>query len=224
MIVRIGMRLLLASCALAASACSSSSPTPFASSPDGSTSNLPTDAGTQTDAPSVTPFDAAGTLGDASISNGGDAAGFGDGGSFDFGCGGNGDCPLTQVCCTSAGPPISFACVDPATCPAPDKIECDGPDECGASAPVCCGVAVANGTGTFPACGDSTLGSSCTTAAACPTFVGNCSQTTTLQVCHSHVDCSDSTEQCCTFTGDGGAQLSFCFNAATATAVGGTCH
>jgi hypothetical protein len=225
---RTGTRLLLATCALAVSACSSSTPSPSLStgtgSPDGSANGNPSDAGSASDAPSVNPFDAAGTIGDASITNGGDAAGYGDGGSFDFGCGGNGDCPLSQVCCTSVGPPITFACVDPATCPAPDKIECDGPDECGASAPICCGVAVANGTGSFPACGASTLGASCSTAAACPTFIGNCSQTSTLQVCHSHLDCTDTTNGCCTFSGDGGAQLSFCFNSTEATAAGGVCH
>ena len=223
---RIETRLLLLSCALAASACSSSSATPSGGSgtPDGSAGNSPPTDGGLLDAPRAVPFDAAGLLGDASIANGGgDAAGYGDGGSFDFGCGGHGDCPLSQVCCTSPGPPITFSCVDPTTCPGPDKIECDGPDECSTTAPVCCGVAVGNGTGTFPACGAQTLGVSCAAAADCPTTIGTCSQTSTLQICHSHSDCTDTTEVCCSF-GDGGAELSFCFDPTLAAAAGGVCH
>jgi hypothetical protein len=224
---RTGTRLVFFACALAASACSSSTPSFVTSgTPDsGGTSNPPTDSGSSlTDGPSYVPFDAAQYLGDASISNGGDAAGFGDGGSFDFGCGGGPDCPLSEVCCTHPGPPITFSCMDPASCPGPDKVECDGPDECGPSAPICCGTAVGNGTGTFPNCGAQSLGDSCSTAANCPTFIGNCSQTSTLQICHTHLDCSDTSNGCCTFTGDGGAQLSFCYDPTLAMAAGGVCH
>jgi hypothetical protein len=224
---RVATSLAFAFCALAATACSNSPSTPFNTpdggngSPDGSTGN-PSDGGGTTDAQVPITGDA-GPIGDASISNGGDAAGFGEGGSFDFGCGGHGDCPLTQVCCTNVGPPVSFSCVDPATCPQNDKIECDGPDECSTAAPVCCGVAVGNGTGNFPLCGAISLGASCTTAASCPTFVGNCSQTSTLQVCHDRADCTDSSYECCTFTADAGAYLSVCFDPGLAAAAGGHC-
>src|SRR5262249_52109004 len=86
-------------------------------------------------------------------------------GMFDFGCGGGPDCPLNQVCCTHPGPPLSFSCVAPASCPTADQIICDGPDECGGSTPVCCGVNTPDGTGSFPNCGVTSIGDSCTSAA-----------------------------------------------------------
>jgi hypothetical protein len=221
-------RILVLSFAFGAAACGSSSPAaPYQPQPgaDGGGTNAPTDGGGGgADAQVPIPGDA-GPIGDASISNGGDAAGFGDGGSFDFGCGGHGDCLLSQVCCTNVGPPVSFSCVDPATCPANDKLECDGPDECGPTAPVCCGLAVGDGTGTFPACGATSLGATCAAAADCQTFIGSCSQTSKLVICHGAADCSadPANNKCCSFSGDGGAFVSFCYNPTIAAAAGGHC-
>jgi hypothetical protein len=147
-------------------------------------------------------------------------------GEFDFGCGGDTACPLDKVCCAMPGPPFTFGCVAPATCQAADKIACDGPDECvGTNTPVCCGVDVPNGTGSFPQCGTTSVGTSCTTAAACPTHIGGtCSDTTKVEICHVSSECTDQTNnKCCTFM-SGGATLTFCTDSLTAQVGGGVCH
>jgi hypothetical protein len=84
---------------------------------------------------------------------------------------------------------------------------------------------MANGTGTYPECGIATLGTSCTTKAACPTHIGNsCTDTTKVQLCQAKSDCTDATNnQCCTFE-SGAASLTFCIDATTAALGGGTCH
>jgi hypothetical protein len=144
---------------------------------------------------------------------------------FDFGCGGNTACLTTQVCCAMPGATTTFACVAPGACSAADKISCDGPDECGGTKPVCCGVDVPDGTGNYPTCGVASLGTSCTSAAACPTNLGqSCSDTTKVQICHINSECTDpNNNQCCTFM-SGGAQLTFCTDATTAALGGATCH
>jgi hypothetical protein len=144
---------------------------------------------------------------------------------FDFGCGGNTACQTNQVCCAMPGATTTFACVDPASCASGDSISCDGPDECGGATPVCCGVDVPNGTGSFPSCHIKSLGTSCTSAAACPTHLGSsCSDTTKVQICHVSAECTDpQNNMCCTFT-SGGAMLTFCIDATTASLGGGVCH
>jgi len=144
---------------------------------------------------------------------------------YDFGCGGNTACPLTEVCCAMPGHTPEFGCVAESTCQMADKIACDGPDECGGNTPVCCGVDAPDGTGTYPTCGISTLGTSCTSAAACPTHLGtSCTDTTKVQICHMSSECSDATNnQCCTFTSSG-ASLTFCIDATTAFLAHATCH
>jgi hypothetical protein len=228
------IRLSFILSAALATACSSSSSTGFGANDSGSpqqdgSMNMPGDAGgtgdsgntpppdgntPQPDAPA--PVDARGSAGD-----GGSEAGV-----YDFGCGGNTACPLTQVCCSMLGNPTTWACVNPGSCPSGDSISCDGPDECvGTSTPVCCGVAVGNGQGTYPSsCGGSALGTSCTTAGACATHVAtSCSDTSTVQICHFNPDCTDTTyNQCCTFM-VGGAPLTFCTDS-TGALVSGHCH
>jgi hypothetical protein len=147
-------------------------------------------------------------------------------GEFDFGCGGNTACSLDKVCCTNPGPPVSFSCVDPASCPAADKITCDGPDECGGAAPVCCGVDVPDGTGSFPQCNPMSVGTSCTSAAACQTNLPqSCNETATVVICHVKADCAGDpvNNKCCTFNSNG-AELTFCIDGTTAALGGATCH
>src|SRR5450432_804513 len=147
-------------------------------------------------------------------------------GVYDFGCGGNTACPLDKVCCAMpSASTTTFGCVAEAACPAPDKIACDGPDECGGTTPVCCGVDVPNGTGTFPQCNATSVGTSCTSGAACPTHLANsCTDTTKVQICHVDAECTDGNNtSCCTFT-SGGAELTFCIDALTASLGGGVCH
>jgi hypothetical protein len=146
-------------------------------------------------------------------------------GNYDFGCGGNTACPLNQVCCSMPGATTTFGCLGSASCPAADQVNCDGPDECGGSSPVCCGVYAGDGTGQYPQCGVATLGTSCTSAAACPTHLeSNCSDTTKVQICHVASDCTDQTNnKCCTFM-SGQAQITFCIDATTAAFANATCH
>jgi hypothetical protein len=146
-------------------------------------------------------------------------------GNYDFGCAGGAACSLDMVCCATPGATTTFACAAPASCPMADQILCDAPDDCGGSTPVCCGAYVANGTGTYPECGIATLGTSCTTKAACPTHIGNsCTDTTKVQLCQAKADCTDATNnQCCTFE-SGAASLTFCIDSTTAALGGGTCH
>jgi hypothetical protein len=144
---------------------------------------------------------------------------------FDFGCGGSAACTVDQVCCTMVGASLTFGCVAPASCPAADKLSCDGPDECSGGTPVCCGVDVPNGTGSYPQCNPASLGTSCTTAAACKTHLGSsCTDTTKVQLCHVAADCTDATNNmCCTFA-SGAASLTFCIDSVTAGLGGATCH
>jgi hypothetical protein len=144
---------------------------------------------------------------------------------YDFGCAAGSACETTQVCCTMPGSATTFACVAPASCSASDQITCDGPDECGASAPVCCGVDVPDGTGQYPQCGIRSLGTSCTTASACQTHLGqSCTDTSRVQLCHVAADCTDPTNNmCCTFA-SGSASLTFCIDGTTASLGGATCH
>ncbi len=145
-------------------------------------------------------------------------------GTFDFLCGGGADCSLNDVCCTQPGQMPPFACVTPASCPAADKILCDGPDECGGTTPVCCGVDVPNGSGQFPNCGVTSIGTSCTSANACPTNVAqSCNQTSKVRLCHANTDCTEQNDnKCCTFTSNN-ASLTFCIDSLTAQLGGGTC-
>jgi hypothetical protein len=146
---------------------------------------------------------------------------------FDFGCGGNTACDMTKVCCATPGKPTTFGCVPTASCPTGDSISCDGPDECvGTSTPVCCGVDVPDGTGKYPMCGISKLGTSCTTANQCPTHLGTtCTDTTKVVICHVAADCAGDpvNDQCCTFM-SGAASLTFCIDMTTASLGGATCH
>jgi len=147
-------------------------------------------------------------------------------GVYDFGCGGNTACPLDKVCCAMpSNATTAFNCVAEADCPAPDKIACDGPDECGGNTPVCCGVDVPNGTGSFPQCNATSVGTSCTSAAGCPTHLANsCTDTTKVQICHIKAECTDGTNnKCCTFM-SGGAELTFCIDSLTASLGNATCH
>lgn len=176
------------------------------------------------------------TQGDA----GGGGGGGGDGGGgidaahdashdapvYDFGCGDTNPCTLSQVCCAMpSGSATTFACVAPGSCPASDKITCDGPDECGGNTPVCCGVDAQDGTGSYPQCGIASLGTSCTSAAACPTHLAqDCSDTYKVTICHVKADCTDPQyDQCCTF-GSGSAALTFCIDQSTANLAGAVCH
>jgi hypothetical protein len=140
-----------------------------------------------------------------------------DGGFYDFGCGGNTACPQAQVCCAAPGNPTTYSCVAPAACNQGDQINCDGPDECGGATPVCCGVNVPNGTGKYPNCGSSAIGTSCTSVANCPTHLGStCTDTSKVVICHGSSDCTDTTNnQCCTFNSNG-ATLTFCTDGITA--------
>jgi hypothetical protein len=144
---------------------------------------------------------------------------------FDFGCGGSNACQTNQVCCTITGATTTFACVDPASCTMADQITCDGPDECGGATPVCCGVDVPNGTGSWPSCGIGSLGTSCTSAASCPTHLGSsCGDTSKVQLCHVSAECTDGqNNKCCTFA-SGAAALTFCIDQATASLGGAVCH
>ena len=146
-------------------------------------------------------------------------------GHYDFGCGSASACTLDKVCCSMPGATTTFGCVAQASCAAADKLECDGPDECSGTTPVCCGVYAGDGTGTYPTCGIATLGTSCTSAAACPTHLeSTCSDTTKVQLCHVSAECTDATNnKCCTFT-SGATMLSFCIDATTASLGGGTCN
>jgi hypothetical protein len=155
----------------------------------------------------------------------GSGSGSADAGIYDFGCGGNTACTLDKVCCSMPGMPTTFGCVLPAACTMPDKIVCDGPDECGGATPVCCGVYAADGTGTYPQCGIATLGTSCTSAAACPTHLETtCTDTTKVQICHISAECTDATNnKCCTFQ-SGTTTLSFCIDSFTAQVAGATCN
>ena len=143
----------------------------------------------------------------------------------DFGCGGSTACPVDQACCAMPGSPTTFKCVATASCPMADQINCDGPDECGGASPVCCGVYAANGTGTFPQCGISALGTSCTSAAMCGTHLGqNCNDTTKVRICHVASDCTEpNNNKCCTFMSNG-AEITFCTDSLTAAGGGATCH
>jgi hypothetical protein len=144
---------------------------------------------------------------------------------YAFGCGTGSACTLDDVCCSMPGPSTTFGCVAPAACQMADQITCDGPDKCGGTTPVCCGVYAGNGTGSYPQCGIATLGTSCTSAAQCPTHLeSTCSDTTKVQLCHASADCTDSTNnKCCTFTSNG-ASLSFCIDSVTAGLGGATCN
>jgi hypothetical protein len=155
----------------------------------------------------------------------GSAMGSADAALYDFGCGGNTACALDTVCCAMPGPTTTFSCVAPASCPAADKIVCDGPDECGGANPICCGVYAGDGTGNYPQCGIASLGTSCTTASACPTHLeSTCSDTTKVTICHVKADCTDASyPECCTFT-SGGAMLTFCIDSFTASVGGATCQ
>jgi hypothetical protein len=205
-------------------ACSSSSSTAFGTD-DSGTPPPPGDGGVQADgnAPpgdSNLPPPGDGSPAHDGASPSGDSGG--DGGVYDFGCGGNTACPLSTVCCTMPGNPATFGCVNPANCPSGDKIACDGPDECvGTGTPICCGVAVGNGQGSFPSCGASALGTSCTSTCTTHTAT-SCSDTSTVQICHFSPDCMDPAyPNCCTFTSNG-SSLTFC--ADNGLAAFGTCH
>ncbi len=143
----------------------------------------------------------------------------------DFGCGGTTACPQADVCCAMPGQANPFMCTSNASCPVADQINCDGPDECGGTTPVCCGVDTPDGTGSFPTCGVTSLGTNCTTAQACPTHIGtNCHDTTKVQICHVSAECSDQVNnKCCTFMSNG-AELTFCIDQTTANLGGGVCH
>jgi hypothetical protein len=143
----------------------------------------------------------------------------------DFGCAGGSACASTDVCCAMPGNPFTFACVAQATCPMSQQINCDGPDECGGATPICCGVDVPDGTGTYPQCNAASVGTSCTSAAACPTHLGQtCTDTTKVQICHVAAECTDATNnKCCTFV-SGAASLTFCIDSFTAQVGGATCH
>jgi hypothetical protein len=144
--------------------------------------------------------------------------------TYDFGCGGNTACPIQDVCCTNPASPPTFSCVAPASCMAGNSISCDGPDECGGATPICCGVEVPNG-GTFPQCKLKSLGTTCSSAASCPTQIAtNCNNTTKVTICHVKADCTDSTyNQCCTFN-SGGGMLTFCTTQQLANLAGAQCH
>jgi hypothetical protein len=155
----------------------------------------------------------------------GSGSGSADAGIYDFGCGGNTACTLDKVCCSMPGTPTTFGCVLPAACTMTDKIVCDGPDECGGATPVCCGVYAGDGTGTYPQCGIATLGTSCTSAAGCPTHLeSSCTDTTKVQICHVTAECTDQTNNmCCTFQ-SGTTTLSFCIDSFTASVAHATCN
>ena len=89
----------------------------------------------------------------------------------------------------------------------------------------CCGVDEGNGQGQYPNCGASALGTSCTSAASCPShFASSCSDTTKVQICHVAADCTDAANpMCCTFTSNS-AMITFCTDATTAQLGGGVCH
>ena len=142
----------------------------------------------------------------------------------DFGCGGGSPCSTDQVCCAMPGATTTFACTAKTACPMADQITCDGPDECTAGQ-ACCGVYVPDGTGTFPQCGIASVGTSCTTKAACPTHIAQaCNQTSKVTLCRVPADCTDANNnKCCTFA-SGGASLTFCTDALTASVGGGTCQ
>src|SRR5215470_5476539 len=154
-----------------------------------------------------------------------DASSTHDVGNFGFGCAGGAACPLDQVCCTMPGPPVAFGCVAPSACPMANQILCDSTAACSGGTPVCCGVDVPNGTGTYPQCNPASVGTSCTTASACQTHLGqSCNDTTKVQLCHVKAECTDAVNnQCCTFTSSG-ASLTFCIDGPTAALGGATCH
>jgi hypothetical protein len=144
----------------------------------------------------------------------------------DFGCGGGTPCTTEQVCCAMPGATTTFGCTAKAACPMANQITCDAPDDCtGGAGQVCCGVYVADGTGSFPQCGITSLGTSCTAKAACPTHIAqSCNDTSKVQLCQAASDCTDATNnKCCTFQ-SGAAALTFCIDATTAALGGGTCH
>lgn len=154
--------------------------------------------------------------------------GFGgpDAGTYDFGCGGNTACSLSQVCCAHPGTTTTYTCDPIASCPGNDQVTCDGPDECGGSTPICCGVDKPTGTGVYPNCQPAAVGTSCTSAAACPTHIAtNCTDTSTVVLCHLPADCKadPAHPKCCTFAASG-ASLTFCTDAVTAGLGGATCH
>jgi len=142
---------------------------------------------------------------------------------YPFGCAGGSACTRAEACCAMPGAETSFSCQ--ATCAPGDAITCDGPGGCTVGAPVCCGVETPDGTGTYPQCGLSALGTSCTTASACTTHFGtSCTDSSTVQLCHVKADCTDAiNNQCCTFT-SGGASLTFCIDSTTAGLGGASCH
>jgi hypothetical protein len=144
---------------------------------------------------------------------------------YPFACATGSACTTDDVCCTMPGASTTFGCVAIASCPMADRISCDGPGTCGGSTPVCCGVDVPDGTGSFPQCGVASLGTSCTTSAACPTHLANsCTDTTKVQLCKVKADCTDATNnKCCTFA-SGAASLTFCIDGTTASLGGATCH
>src|SRR5262245_46553809 len=90
-------------------------------------------------------------------------------GMYDFACATGSACTLDQVCCAMPAAMTTFACTAMASCPQADQIRCDGPEECGGATPTCCGVYQGDGTGSYPQCGVSALGTSCTATADCPT-------------------------------------------------------
>ncbi len=146
-------------------------------------------------------------------------------GLYDFGCGGNTACSLDTVCCAMPSANTTFGCVASASCPAADQVTCDGPDECGGTTPICCAVDAQDGQGSYPNCGTSSLGTSCTSAAACPTHLAStCSGAYKVWLCHVATDCTDQNyPECCTFV-SGGASLTFCIDSTTAQLAGATCH
>jgi hypothetical protein len=144
---------------------------------------------------------------------------------YPFGCAGGSACTTSDVCCAMPGATTTFGCVATASCPTADQITCDGPGGCSGSTPVCCGVDVPNGTGSFPQCNITSVGTSCTSMNACPTHLGqSCTDTTKVQLCHVSADCHDATNnKCCTFTSNM-ASLTFCIDQNTANLGGATCH
>jgi hypothetical protein len=217
--------------ALATAGCSSSSNQGFGvdsgtesdsgSQADTSMSSSGNDSGMQTMVDSGVPSMEASTQADSAV------------GTYDFMCGTGAACSKADVCCAmpgSGGSSLTYACVAPGSCPQMgDQVLCDGPDECGGGTPLCCGVEVPNGSGSWPSCGVTSVGTSCTSS--CATHVGtNCTDTTTVTLCHDPSDCTDpANNQCCTFNSSGGAaSLTFCIDGTTAAgaqATGqATCH
>jgi hypothetical protein len=175
----------------------------------GSSHNAPTDSPSKRDA-AVTP-DTPVTKMDASV--------------YDFECDDSSPCSTSMVCCTQPNQTPPFACLAPASCPTSDQITCAGPADCAAapSTPICCGTDVPDGTGEYPNCGITSIGTTCVAATACPTALpSTCAATTMVTLCHVAGDCMDSSyPDCCTFK-SGSASLTFCVD--SQLAAFGTCH